>query len=328
MTRYDAEQSKGKNFFLGSVYRCPLPPAQRRSLGPDEKRRRSEIDGAHKDDETRVRAATSLHDASRNGDTNQARKRHDGVGSGIVTSILLRLAHAANTHGRNGNAGAAGNAKQHRKHNDASRSMAQRQPDAQAGNNRQHNRHQARVKRADKVRVVRRQASAHHGAGIHNRNQVVRKRLVKAPVHGIRGNVRERDKERKLEQEDARRRQRKGNLAKDARVRVRSGVGGGRETRTDEEDADAAADETDEGDDAGGPAVADAVKEVGKHEREDDAAQATGAGGDAGCEAAAALEPVAYGGDAGREEEGGADAAEDAKGENELPEFYKRERVC
>lgn len=59
-------------------------------------------------------------------------------------------------------------------------------------------------------------------------------------------------------------------------------------------------------------------------EGEEDAADAAGGAGNAGGESAAGAEPVADGGEAGVEEEGGGDAAEDAEGEEEVPEFLLR----
>lgn len=306
------ENGQGRRY--ASVRSEPVLPAELGRLGPDEESGGADVDAAGKDDELLVLAAVGLDDASGNGNANQAGKGDDGVGGGVVAAVLLRLAHAADADGRDGNARAAGEAKEHGEDDDAGAGVAERQPDAEARHEGEEHRQQAGVEGANDVGVVPGQAAADDGAGVHDGDEVVGVRLAETLVDGVRRDVGEGDEEGKLEQEDANGGERKGHLAEDARVRVRCGVLGRREAGAHEQDADAAADEADKGHDARGPAKADALKEVSQHEGEDDAAKPTCASGDAGGEAATGLEPVADGGNGRGEDERRSETAKDAKG--------------
>ncbi|KAF4504213.1 hypothetical protein G6O67_008391 [Ophiocordyceps sinensis] len=307
-----------------SVNSKPVLPAEVPHLGQHHARGGGDVDGARQDDEGRVRAAAGLDNVAADGDAEQAGKGDDGVAGGVVAAVVLRLAHAADAHGGDADAGAASEAEEHREGHDTGARVAERQPHAQAGDEGHQDGEEARVEGPDHVGVVAGQGPAEDGAGVHDGQQVEGKRLAEALVQGIGGDVGQGDEEGELDEEDGNGGEGKGHLAKDAKVGPGRGVRGGRQTRAYEQDAQQAADEADEGEDARGLGVADAVEERRQHEGEDDAADATGRRRHARREAAPEPEPVADGGDARREEERGAEAGEHAKREDELPQLWRR----
>lgn len=266
----------------------------------------------------------ALDDAA-DGDADEAGKRRHRV-RGVVAVAVLRLAHAADAHGRHGDSGARAEAEEHGEDDDAGARPAQRQPNAQAGDKRQQHEEEEGVEGPDHVGVVAGQHAPDDGAGVHDGQQVEGERLAEALVQGKGGDVSDGNEERELEQEDGDGDQGKERAAQDAEVRVRRRVAGRRQAETDE-DADAAADEANEGQNARGPGEADAVEEVGQHEGEDDAADAAGRRREARGEATPAAEPVPDGGDARREEQRRAEAGKDAEGEDKLPELLAEAHV-
>ena len=302
----------------------PVLPAQVPCLGQDEEGGRADVDGAGEDDEAVVRATVGLNKTPTNGDADQAGKRHDRVRGGVVPAVLLRLAHAPDADGSNGDGSAAGKAEQDGEDDDAGGGVAEGQPDAETRDQGQQHGEEAHVEGADHVGVVPRQGSPDDRARVHDGEQVEGEVLAEALVQGVGRDVSEGDEERELEQEDANGRERERGLLEDADVGVRRRVLRGRKAGAHERNADEPAAEADEGEDAGCPAVADLVKEGGEHERKDDSADSAGRGSHAGGEAAAATEPVTDGGNARREEERGAKAGEDAEGEDEMPKLWYR----
>lgn len=250
-----------------------------------------------------VLAAVGLDNGSADGNTDEARKRDDGICRGVVPTVLLRLAQPPNTHRGDGDARPRSKAKQYRKDNTPSRRMSRRQPDTKTGHNREHDGPNARVEGPHDISIIPRQRTPNHRPGIHNGNQVVGETLVKPLMQRIRRDEGQRNEERELKEEEPEGREQEGLAAEDAEVGMGGGVLGRGEAALDEEDADDAAAEADEGEDAGRPAVADLVEEGRLHQGEDDAADASSCAGHARSEAAFRLEPVADGGDARCEEE-------------------------
>ncbi|KXH61109.1 hypothetical protein CSAL01_05714 [Colletotrichum salicis] len=236
---------------------------------------------------------------------------------------MLRLAQPANAHGTDTDIIPAREPKQHGENHHARRRRTRGQPNRQARNHGQHNSGHITIKRPSPISPPPGQRPTEDAAGIKNRQDGKRKGLAEPFAERVTRDIRQRDKQRKLHEEDARRRETKRRAAKDARVRVRARVARRREARAYQKIGGAAEGEADEADGADGPAPADDGEEGLHHEREDDAADGAAGGGHACGEAAAALEPVAYGCDGGGEDEGAAEAAEDAEGDHEVPVYWE-----
>lgn len=144
-------------------------------------------------------------------------------------------------------------------------------------------------------------------------------------MDGVRGDVRVRDEDGKLDEEDGERGEGVLWIAEGGEVDGAAGPDAGvlvvGEAILHERDGEAAHGEADEGDDAGGPGEADLGREVEDDDGEEDAAEAAGGAGDARGEGAALVEVVADDGDGRVEEEGGGGAAEEAEAEEELVEL-------
>lgn len=91
------------------------------------------------------------------------------------------------------------------------------------------------------------------------------------------------------------------------------------QARADKQVRQAEEEEIDERDRAGGPGEADAREQRLQRQREDDAAHAPARGGETGRLAAPAQEEMPEGGDGRGEDEGGAEPAEDAEDDEEVP---------
>ena len=138
---------------------------------------------------------------------------------------------------------------------------------------------------------------------------------------GVATQIRERHEEAPLDEEDGRGREREDGVAEDGKVRQQGAqVGGsGRQAGADEEVGEDQQDQVDEGDDAGGPGETHAGEEGLQDEREDDAAHAAARGGEAGCLPALDEEEMPDGGDGRGEDQRGAEPANDAKDDQEVP---------
>lgn len=132
-------------------------------------------------------------------------------------------------------------------------------------------------------------------------------------MQGVRRDVRVGDEDGKLGEEDGQRGERVLEVEEGREVHLCAGDLVVREALLDEEARDEGGGCADEADGADGPCEAHVGFAVEDDEREDDAADAAGRADDSGGEGTALAEPLAGGGDAGVEEEGGGEAAEDGE---------------
>ncbi len=138
---------------------------------------------------------------------------------------------------------------------------------------------------------------------------------------GVAGKVGERHEEAPFDEEDSGRGEGEDAVAEDQEIRQQVfQVGGfGRQAGADEEVGEAKEDEVQQADDAGGPGEADAWEEGLQDQREDDSAHTPAGSGEAGGLAAFAQEEVPDGGDGRGEDQGGAEPADDAEDQEEMP---------
>ena len=181
--------------------------------------------------------------------------------------------------------------------------MARGEPDAEAGHRRQDDGSDANVEGPDKVGVVARERAADDAGGVEDGDELIGELLGEALVHGVGGGVAHGDEEGKLEEEEPNGEEQERSLSEDAKVGMGRGVLGRRESGTNKSDADEAATERDEGDGAHCPAEANPFEELRLHDGVDDSPEAAGRRGHARGQSSPGLEPMADGGDAGREQE-------------------------
>ena len=204
----------------------------------------------------------------------------------------MGLAKLTNADGGNSDTRSAGEAEQHREDENAGLGMPGRQPHAQAGDDGEQDGQDTDVVRSNNIRVVSRKKSADNRSRIHDREQVVREVLGETLGEGVSGDVRKRNEERELEQEDTKCSEQKGNLPEDSKVWVGGGVLGGWESRADEADADNAAAETDQCNHSGSPCISNLVKERGQQQRVHDTTDTTGCGRNSSGETTSSFEEV------------------------------------
>lgn len=149
------------------------------------------------------------------------------------------------------------------------------------------------------------------------------KAFVEAVGEGIACDVRQRDEQSKLEEEDTDSQEEERLVLEDAKIRMGANILGGRKSLFHKEVRDDEQAQADEAERSHGPAPADARIQRLQHQWEDDAADAASGAGNAGGQPAASAKEVAHSCGAGREEEGRAHAAQHPEGEDEVPILYE-----
>ncbi|KFX90942.1 hypothetical protein O988_07974, partial [Pseudogymnoascus sp. VKM F-3808] len=199
-------------------------------------------------------------------DPRQATETHKRIRGGEVLAQILGAAELPDTHGCEPDVGAGREAEEEAEDDEARHGRA------------------GCVKRPNLIRIKPRQPAPKHRPNIQDNKALVREILAKPRGQGVAADIRQRHKQRPLDQ---------------VRFSARSALSG-----------QAAADEH----------ASDGEEEHGE-EAEDYAAEGAAGGADAGGEAAAGFEPVAYCSEGGGEDEGCGSAAEDAEDEHEVPVF-------
>ncbi|TPX09893.1 uncharacterized protein E0L32_008915 [Thyridium curvatum] len=177
------------------------------------------------------------------------------------------------------------------------------------------------VEPPEPVGVVARDAASKHAACVEQGELHVRKPRRAPVVERVRRDVRERDEEAPLEEEDAEARQRQGGVAEHAQFRPdgREREGLGREPGPDERQCQRERAQAHEPCRAGRPGEPDALEQVLQHEGEDDAADRAPGGGDARRQPAPPVEVVRHDGDGRPVDHREAEPAQQPKDQHEVP---------
>ncbi|KFX86376.1 hypothetical protein V490_09099, partial [Pseudogymnoascus sp. VKM F-3557] len=229
-------------------------------------------------------------DLSRDRDPRQASETHKRIRGGEVFAQILGAAELPDTHGCESDVGPRSEAEEEAEYDEARHGRAGCDDHG--------------IKRPNLIRIKPRQPAPENRPDIKNNKALVREILAKARGQGVAGDIRQRHKQRPLDQ---------------VRFSARSALSG--QAAADEHAPDGEEEHGEEAEGAHGPCPADLGDQVLQHEGVDYAAQGAAGGADAGGEAAAGFEPVAYCGEGGGEDEGCGGAAEDAEDEHEVPVF-------
>ncbi|KAL9598393.1 MAG: hypothetical protein Q9179_003921, partial [Wetmoreana sp. 5 TL-2023] len=178
------------------------------------------------------------------------------------------------------------------------------------------------VEAAQAVGDVAWYAAAEDAAGVEDREELVGECWGNIIRKGVGGDIGQRHEQPPFDKKDACCCQCEGYVFENAEIGPDGAAGFGRQAGTDEEVCDDEEDEEDECEEADGPGEPEAGKKRLEGEREDDAAEGAACCCEAGCGAPATGEEMGDGADGWGKDEGGADAAKDGEGEEEMPVFW------
>ncbi|RDW77681.1 hypothetical protein BP6252_05734 [Coleophoma cylindrospora] len=208
---------------------------------------------AQEDDGSPIAAAIPLDNLSYDGHPRQTTDAHNGVARRIVSTVHLGPTQLPDTHRSQANSPTTCKAEQQCVDDDPGLGLSRGKPDGKRGHHDDNDGDDEGVVPPDLVRIVARDPPPEDRAHVENDEHLGREGIREALLDGIRADVRQRDEQSPLHQEQAQRRHQEDTAPENPKVGVRIAVLGGRQPGGDEQVRDGAGDEEDERDDPRAP---------------------------------------------------------------------------
>lgn len=146
-------------------------------------------------------------------------KANDGITGGVVTPIMLSLAHLANAYRCQTDVASAGEAKNEGIGHNHGNAVTSRKPQTCSGQEAEYNGRNHRVESAHVVRCESRDPASEEGTGVENGDELVRQILGYPVLDGVGRDIGEGHEKSKLYEEDTSTGESEKRLPEDAEVR-------------------------------------------------------------------------------------------------------------
>lgn len=284
-------------------------PASSHATGKVKRSNSGGVENSCENNDSVVGAAICFQDGSRNGKANKHTEACDKKSRASPLAYVFNIADSANANRRDANRGTRPKTIQHGKRVDRGLVGAGCIPKREYQGGTCGGADGKYIKGTEAIGSITWQSTAGNCTDVDESVEEVCSLSGHTGVDGVRRDVRVRDEDGEFDKKDGEGGESILGIAKgfevDRAADTSAGVLVVRESLLHQADGDAAHDEADEGDDAGGPGEADLRGEVEDDEREHDASETTGGASDSCGQSTAFVKVVADDGDGGIEEQGG-----------------------